>query len=233
MAVLSVTTTALAQTLLPGNYETHKGWGSLGIQVDKDEVLLFTIDTTGANGHTCSLDGKIKGNTGYTETNAEQPQCLILFEVVEPNGLSISTLTNEACRNFCGSRAGFEGKYFLPPPGCNPTEREARRNSFLALYRSHKYSRAYDTLSPLYKQCHDFLTWVEIDAMRNDLAITQFHLGHKKACLSILNDTIGATKANEDELRSNMAPLDFDNYLPVAQATWYNLKQCNKAAEKR
>lgn len=234
VAVIAATPSALAktpstQTPLPGDYETLRGWGSLYITAAQDGALSFQIDAIGANAHVCSLSGKIKGNRGYTGEEGAEAQCVILFEAV-PNGLSVSAQTGEACSNFCGVHAGFEGAYLLPPAGCKQTERWERRDSFTETYRLKDYPRAYETLDSLYRQCGEFMNWVEIDHVRNDLAITQYHLGHKEACLDILKDTIGATQTNEKEL--GLPPADLGAYLPVAQATWHNLKLCGKGAAK-
>lgn len=227
LAALSATSAALAQTPPPGEYETHNGWGALSISAGKNGVALFQIDTIGANAHVCSLNGKIKGDTGYAEAGEADPQCFITFKAV-PGGFSVSAQTPETCREYCGARAGFEGAYLLPPSGCKPDEREARRSFFTAMYRLENYAQAYESLNSFYKQCGDFLNWIEIDKVRNDLAIAQYHLGQNASCLSILKDTLGATQANEEELSASLPPSDFDSYLPVAQATWFNLKLCGK-----
>lgn len=130
-------------------------------------------------------------------------------------------------------RAGFEGTYRIPPRGCRPAERTARRNAFQAQYRSHQYARAEDTLDAFYRECREFLDWIGIDEIRNDLAVTQYHLGRHEDCLRTLRETIGATETGEDKLRSRLPPTDFDTYLPVARASWYNLKLCSGAAPSR
>jgi hypothetical protein len=231
MVVMTTTHSALAQTPPNGEYLTSSG--SLSIRPGKGGSSTFQIDTVGANFHLCSLNGMVKDGMGYVEDEEKsEPQCLILF-TIEKGRINVSTQSDSACRRYCGARAMFEGTYLLPPAGCKLSVREVTRKSFLASYRSKDYSHAYDTLNEMYQQCHDFLNRVEIDSVRNDLAIAQFHLGHKEACLDILKDTIGATQTDEDKLsETRMPPGDFYAYLPIAKATWHNLKLCRSNNSK-
>lgn len=229
--VLFAAPPALAQTPSPGDYETARAWGSLSISTARNGAIPFQIDTLGANAHVCSLGGKIRGDAGYADAGESEPHCFISFKVIH-NGISVSAKTPAACREFCGANARFEGAYLLPPPGCKRDERAARRDLFRDAYRMEDYLRAHEMLDTFYSQCGNFLNWVEIDAVRNDLAITQYHLGHKEECLAILKNTLGATVANEETLASSLPPSDFESYLPVAKDTWYNLKLCGKDGAK-
>jgi hypothetical protein len=231
IASMATVPAAWAQAPAAGDYEMLHGQSFLSVQTNKKGVVSFGINTIGANGHICSLQVKIKGSTGYVEEN-DKP-CLISFEKAS-NGLTVKTSTVDACRNYCGVRAWFEGTYFLPPVLCTSKKRESIKKTFLSDYRFKKYARAYSTLNVMYSQCHDFLDWVEIDSVRNDLALTQFHLGHNDVCLNLLKDTVGATAGSEEALRSQLPPVDFDTYLPVARASWHNIKLCSgKIAEKK
>lgn len=228
---------AIAQTPEAGNYYTKGNWGDLEISMSKDGKRKFKIFTVGANAHMCSLAGEIKDGTGYViegaddptqdnilpieEKDAEEHPCLISFAPVI-NGLDVTS--SGGCGGYCGSRAGFEAIYFKMPAVCQ--SREKSKDLFLVAYRSKAYSRAFDKLNSMYQQCHEFLTWIEIDSVRNDLAITQYHLGHNEACIAILKDTIGAKQTDEEKL--SLPPADFEAYLPVAKATWHNLKLCGK-----
>jgi len=231
IAALATASIARAETPAPGEYETPQGWGTLSVRNSQGGALSFEIQSIGANAHMCDLSGKIKGDKGYTDEEgaaAGEAPCVISFRAV-PAGYSVSAETGDACRAFCGARAWFEGDYLAPPPGCKPAERAEQRAGFASQYRAKDYHHAYDTLDAFYQRCGKFLNWVEIDKVRNDLAVTQYHLGHKDACLAILRDTIGARETNEQEL--SLPPADLDAYLPGAQATWFNLKLCGKGAK--
>lgn len=227
MASLFVGNVTAQQQAATGVYEARGGMSTLKIAQGKDGTLLFVMDTTGANGHVCGLDGRLRGLVGLANVGASQAACVIDFKPGKLS-LSVSTSTPEACRIFCGVRAWFEGEYFSPPQGCAATERKARRKAFTERYRAGQYQSALETITAFYTQCADFLDWIEIDAVRNDMAVTQWHLGNKAACLAVLKDTRGARQTNEDALGADLPPADLAGYLPVAKATWFNLKQCAK-----
>ena len=229
--VIYTSSVALAQPPVSGVYVTREG--TLTLNISKDRTSSFKIGTIGANAHYCLLEGTIQGNTGYATTeNTSDPKCLVLF-TSEQNGINVSTPTEDACRNFCGARAWFEDVYLLPPTACGLSERKATQKTFLSEYRSKNYTHAYDTLNSMYHKCQNLLHWKELDSVRNDLAITQFHLGHKDVCLDILKDTIGARQTNEEMLNQSLPPSDFDSYLPIAEATWHNLNLCGKYQKKQ
>jgi len=174
----------------------------------------------------CSIAGAVEGLRGRADAQPADPVCWIDFKV-DKGRIGVSSKTYDACREFCGMRAWFEGDYLLPPAGCTGKEREARKKPFLTYYKSHDYANALDAVNGLYTQCKDFLNWIEIDAVRNDIAVTQLHLGQRAACQDILKDALGVRYPNKEALQENLPPTDFDSYLPVAKATWFNLRQCS------
>ncbi len=218
---------AFADSPKPGEYQTEGDWGWMKIKDGK-----FEISSIGGNAHICELSGKIEGNKGYTEDDSAAPEdrCVINLKPI-PNGVEVIPETEDTCRQFCGMRAGFEGKYYLPPSDCTHEGRKAAHDEFQEKYTAKDYRRAYATLDAHFKRCSKFMNWVEIDNVRNDLAITQFHLGHKDACLKILQETRAAGATGEDDL--GLPPADQDAYLPTAQATWFNMKKCGGQAKAK
>jgi hypothetical protein len=80
--------------------------------------------------------------------------------------------------------------------------------------------------------------WIEVDTVRNDLALSQYHSGDFAQCLSTLNETYAGKAKDEEGLRSGdsgvyLPPCDFDNYIDVAKSTWYNTGLCTKALLKK
>ncbi len=80
--------------------------------------------------------------------------------------------------------------------------------------------------------------WIEIDQVRNDLALAQYHNGEFQQCLATLNTTLAAKVKNEEELKAGnggvyLPPCDLDNYIGVAKATWFNKTLCTKAMSRR
>jgi len=220
---------AHAEQVVPnGVYEAKGSGGTVVVETDKDGRKRFNIGTLGANGHICSLSGEIDGLTGEAreeDPTPESPVCKIDFTITK-RGISVKPKNYEECSMFCGARASFDGKYFLPPKGCNYEERKGRRELFFSAYQSRQYATAFTYLNSMYMQCKDYLHWVEIDDIRNDLAITQFHQGKKAACLAVMREAIGSVYTDEEKLKEHLPPIDFDTYLRVAQATWFNTRKC-------
>ncbi len=241
IAVLGATSGAWGASPAPGEYETLHGGGTLSISRQEGGALSFHIFTVGGNLHFCDLSGHIKGDKGYahedggSEDSAPQqsppqtsePQCVISFKPVA-NGYSVDPGSDNACRYFCGARAWFEGDYIMPPAGCRPGERESRRANFKSQYDAKDYAHAYETLNAFYRQCGDFLHWMTVDDVRNDLAVTQHHLGRDDACLAILKDNTVGTESGD----VNLPPGDQEAFRETAKATWFNLKLCAKGAAK-
>jgi hypothetical protein len=220
----------------PGNYIAMEDSGSVTIQRDQQNRLTFEIETVGANYHTCQLSGVIQNAVGHTEDNAGQ-RCDVSFESGN-SAVTVRPITLEACRDYCGMRAGFEGIYRIPPSNCTSEGRQAQRDKSLLLYRAHRYPEAVAILRTLTSQCTDFIGWIELDQVRNDIALAQYHNGEYPQCLETLNSTIAGKVKGEAELKSGdggvyLPPSDFDNYSNVAASTWFNKALCAKALKKK
>lgn len=236
LAYISFIESALAGQLeiRPGEYVRENSSGTLSIYPDVQNGLTFVIEATGGNCHSCGdVSGVLRGNRGYVDSSYEEgndPACSFSFS---PDHSSIFVEGTEACRFFCGARASFEGKYALLPEACTIKSRQAQRDESLTLYRSHRYSQSAKKLQALIAQCEEFMNWIEIDEVRNDLALAQYHEGDASHCIKTLNATLAGKVKDEEELRSGkgevyLPPCDLDNYLPIAKATWFNKALCNK-----
>lgn len=78
------------------------------------------------------------------------------------------------------------------------------------------------------------MNWIEIDQIRNDLALSQYHNRESSQCLETLNATLAAEFKDEEELKAGgprvyLPPCDFDNYICEAKATRFNKALCTKA----
>jgi hypothetical protein len=227
-------TPARAQTTPnPAAYEATEGGGSLTVTRDPLGKSRFELEAFGANGHSCRLSGSIDGTTGLVdnEGNANPQACKLRF-TVKTSSIGVEPSEGD-CRYYCGARASFDNTYWLPPRECRPAERKLRREAFNADYRAKAYANAQAKLEALMARCGNFFNWVEIDELRNDLAVTLFHRGHSDACRRVLAQTRAVRYPDADALRNEMPPGDFDNYLPVAQATWHNLALCQQHAPRR
>ena len=231
-----------ASTISPGRYVSAGSRGTVVIRKNSraearfdHAEARFEIESVGSNCHTCSLAGVLRGTTGYEGyadwiVERDSPKCKVSFRQ-DDGVINVSAVTVEECRSFCGARARFDGIYKTVPTSCSANNQRARRNQFLREYRLRKFREASDKASRLLEECGEFINWVEIDRLRNDLAIAQLHDGKPTACLETLATTIAAASLNENDL--NLPPCDHDSYIAVAKATWHNRALCEKANVSR
>lgn len=220
----------------PGKYIFDEDSGTLVIRKGEGKKLIFAIETVGGNGHSCDLTGVLSGARGRADAwsgNETGPRCDIAFSA-KGASIEVKALTAEACRGYCGMRAVFDGTYRLPPPACTDAARQRQRDSSLNLHKARRYSEATQALQDLISHCASFMSWKEIDQVRNDIALAQYRNGELEQCLTTLSHTLAAKVKDEEELASGQGPVflppsDFDNYIPVARATWFNKSLCSKA----
>lgn len=235
----SASAVAAQPEIRTGQYVRDRDSGTLTIRSDEQSKRKFEIESIGGNCHSCSVSGVIRGNVGHADSwgaDGNTSKCIISFSV-NLSKVVVKPTTLEECRAYCGARAAFDGSYVLPPAACKSAGRKAQRDSSLVLYRSRRYSQAASTLQTLITGCGGFMNWIEIDQVRNDLALSQYHNGEISQCLETLNATLAAKFKDEEELKAGgphvyLPPCDFDNYVGVAKATWFNKSLCTKAMTK-
>lgn len=213
---------AQAQFSTPAEGEyvtTEAAWGTLEVQASGK----FRIETIGANGHICDLEGVITNGKAKMEKSA----CHLSFKADGQN-VNVTTNGSDACRDFCGMRAGFEGLYRKPPALCVSKSVEASRKKFKKEYVARNYSAALAAINPVATQCKQFLHWIDSGWVLNDLALTQLKLGDRAGCIRTLQDLAPDAALSDEEVKGNYPPTDADMYLPVVQATRTNLKLCAK-----
>lgn len=211
---------SLAQFNTPnsGEYVISEGaWGTLHVQAGKK----FQIETFGGNAHSCTLSGVISNGKSKIEDSA----CEVTFK---NDGKNVKVATNESsdCRMFCGMRAGFEGLYRKPEPLCMSGAIENSKRVFKKHYLAKNYPAAFDTLNPIATECKQFFNWIESAWVLNDLALTQFKLGNRAACVNTLQPLAKDAAMSDAQIKESYPPTDADNYLPVVHATRTNLKLC-------
>lgn len=223
-----------------GHYVLKGDTGTLLVRRDAQQKLTFEINTIGGNCHTCDVAGVIRGHTGHADSEMQGDSasaCRVAF-VQESAAIRVVPKTADTCRDFCGMRAGFEGTYFIPPKACTAKNRQQARDQFMALYRARRYQQAEDVAQTLLTGCNDFMHRIERDQVRNDLALAQYHGGKPAQCLKTLSATLAADFKDEEGLKEGgngfyLPPCDFDNYIDVAKATWFNRALCTKASLKK
>lgn len=223
----------------PGQYVRDGDSGTLTIRRDEQNKQIFEIESIGGNCHICGVSGEIRGATGHADSwagDGSDSKCDVSFSAGR-SAVDVNPITQEECRAYCGARAGFDGTYRVPSATCTSAGRRAQRDQSLRLYRSHRFSQAASKLQALMAQCRPFMNWIEMDQVRNDLALAQYHNGDFSQCLQTLNGTLAADVKDEDELKSGngntyLPPCDFDNYIGVAKSTWFNKALCTKAMSR-
>jgi hypothetical protein len=216
---------AAAQEVTPGEYVTEQGWGVLRVSPpDAQGRQRLELSATGANGHDCGWTGTLQGPVA----NVDDGACIVHVESGPGRlGLTVAEPQN-ACRDYCGARAWFEGDYFIPPAGCSSREREQARAAFNTLYRARSYAAAQARLDPMFDRCGRYLTWLEDAQVRNDLAITLHHLHRDAECIALEKKLIPDGVRSEDEVEGalELPPADKDSFEPLARAAFHNATLC-------
>jgi hypothetical protein len=213
---------ALAQASSPaeGEYVISDGaWGTLKVQPRGK----FSIATTGANAHICEVDGLIVDG----KSKIGKSSCQVSFKT-EGQDVRVSTNGADACKDFCGMRAWFEGLYRKPEPLCVRKSIAEAKKSFKKSYVAKDYAAALAAIQPIATQCKPYLHWVESAWVRNDLALTQLKLGDRAACIKTLQDLAPDAAKSDKEITESYPPSDSEAYLPVVQATRTNLRLCTR-----
>ncbi|MBE0316658.1 hypothetical protein [Xanthomonas citri] len=216
---------AMAAGPTPGEYGTKQGWGSLQVS-DKGGARHFEMLAVGANGHTCSLEGTLRGDTAEVSDASDTP-CKLAFKPVA-GGFSIAALTPDSCRDYCGMRASFEGDYLKLPAGCTSAASSRRREAYLRDYRGKRYSEALAGMQAFAGECGEFLNWLDRDRFANDRALTLLRLNRPQECLAALDQTMAGRSRDEASFQAEM---DKDSTMlpPIAKSTWFNRKLCEAA----
>lgn len=231
-----------AQTTWPaGEYMSDGGWGRLQLEPAAQGKQMFSLDTLGVNGHSCSLGGEISSGRAVLKEAENNSACIIRF--TGKNGyIQVKPELNDACRYYCGMRAGFDGSYKKPAVGCDSASLKKTRAIFQQQYDRKNYAAAERTLAPVLQRCQRTLFEpVELD-IRNDLALTQAKLGKGAACRQTLKPLAAdAALYSGDETRDQDAichkgdrllpPSDCYSYLHAVRAAKTNLKWCARAGK--
>jgi hypothetical protein len=229
LACLLSAGTAHSANPSPGYYLAEGGWGDLKIKPSNGKALPFKLLALGPNAHTCDLEGVIEGNRAILEGEGGKA-CTVVFSA-SPGLVGVAPVDNEPCRGYCGVRAWFAKTYILPAAKCTPAAKASAQKRFTALYRAKSYTQALAELAPMLTECSKTLHWIEEGHIRNDVAVTQYHLGRIDECKSTLAPVLRDATGDEDSLREALPPTDFDSFLPIAKAAWFNAKLCSSGAK--
>jgi hypothetical protein len=214
---------AHAATIAPGNYVFEGGNGELTIKAARSDGQPFSINTMGGNAHSCGLEGVVKANKAVVGDSA----CTLSFEVV---GTTIEVKIQEAaeaCRAYCGMRAGFTGNYLKPQPECVPSRVKTERDRFKALFGARSFGKARDELLPIVEKCEKVVSVFDWYWILNDLAVTLHDLDDDAGCLKLLAPLQEFAAERDDEIGTG-EPAYADVQRKIAKATRFNLELCSK-----
>ncbi len=210
-----------------GEYIADGGWGTLDISPPKNGGRPFEIESYGGNFHICNLDGAIVGDKATLATYDDEPACTVTFA---PTVQGIDVSSTESCRMYCGARAGFDGLYLKPMAGCGRVALQKTRDDFKRLYDRKQYAPALAMLSPVPTRCARTLDRYANGGILNDIAIVQYKLGQRDACLRTLAPFEEEAAMSDDEIRDGYPPSDADAWLPIVKAARFNLGLCRKTS---
>ena len=210
--------------LAEGEYVTDGGWGRLVVKRHSLGYMTFMIDTTGANGHMCSLQGEVTGSKA-TLTIEDEGSCVVTFTTTT-DGIDVNR-EGESCAGYCGARASFDALYLKPAPGCAPRAVALTRAKFLRLYDKRNWTAATKLLEPVLTTCARTLDPLLEGWIRNDIAIALHKLKDFDACRAVLEPLAEDAASSEKQLREHYPPSDADARMPLLRATRTNLALCS------
>lgn len=214
---------ALAATLqagaAPADYGTERGWGSLTLD---RAARTFAISTVGANAHTCELQGRLSG-AKLNEGTADS--CRITLTEGRDGRIIVAATqaTEEACRQFCGMRAYFDGDYLPLPAACRPDALRQQHARGLADYRAKRFDAALQTWGAGLAACERLMNRFGVWGWRNDMAIAAHRLGRHADCIQWSQAVL------DEAAPIDFPPTDADTAAPLLKAARFNLGQCRQA----
>jgi hypothetical protein len=210
----------------PGRYVTLGGWGELQVSAGPAGRVDFQLDAVGANAHSCSLQGSARQGLAELPTDEGQPACRVRFSPAPRGGVDVTSESDAACHGFCGARAWFPGRYEAEPAECAAAARARVDAEFQRQYKAGRYDAAYARLAPVLSACGELLRPDVDGRLRNDLAVTLFHLHRPADCRAALAPLLETYPGSEDDLRENLPPADFEQMAPILRAARHNAKLC-------
>jgi hypothetical protein len=233
---MAATPASSATRLAAGEYLGEAGSGIVQIGHSAAGRAPFTIDTRGANGHVCSLQGTlVDGRIELVQAVPDDPCRVDLFAQGDRVTVKVMTQTFSACRVFCGLRAGFEGDYRRPEPPCRGDRRRETQAAFLVAFHRRRYRAAQARLEPLLRTCEHWMDQRESGRVREDLAVTAYRLGDRAACRAILAPLTPDADADDAALvaRYNGLPVEVEVARRFAGQTRGVLRLCRTARDAR
>lgn len=224
LILISIQGDCASASLRPGKYIYEGGYGELTIKQELNGKLTFSIGTIFrfmVFMPVCGLDGQLEGNKSIITISDEMEGindglCIVNFSYTS-DGINVDSSN---CDYFCGTNGSFDGLYLKPATGCKANEISRSRKKFKQLYDRKAFDKAYVVLSPVLKNCERVLEREDVGWIRNDIAITEYHIGHYSDCIETLSPLV----KEEDFLYTKTK-----SYEPILNATQFNMGLCGKS----
>uniref|UniRef100_UPI0040569182 hypothetical protein n=1 Tax=Candidatus Electronema sp. TaxID=2698783 RepID=UPI0040569182 len=213
-----------SSSLRPGTYIYEGGFGELIIKLEVNGKLTFSIGTI-FRGMVfmpiCVLSGKLEGSKSIISISDEMEHikdmnCIVYFSSTS-DGVNVDSSN---CDYFCGTNASFDGLYLKPATGCKANEISRSRKKFKQLYDRKAFDKAYAVLSPVLKNCERVLEREDAGWIRNDIAITEYKMGHYSDCIKTLSPLL---KEDQELLYKT------GSYEPILNVTRFNMGLCGRS----
>ena len=130
---------AAAAEVQLGRYVRPHGEGTLVFKRNKQDKLVFDIESSGSNGSSCTITGFLHNGKAHVDPwNAEktEPKCNVRFSAT-PVSVTVNA-DGEECATYCGVHADFIGTYVVPPAACTDASQQKQRERALGSYRMHR-----------------------------------------------------------------------------------------------
>lgn len=208
----------------PGRYVS--GGGSLTIQRAAVNRTTFELTVVSPwNGHTCGpMEGEIREGRARVADGDAESACMVTFSA-GGDGIDVGS-EGEACSEQCGAAVAFEGHYAAVPPECDTPGLSKTRRQFQSAYDAKDFAKALSLLQPVLPKCERVLDGTDAASLRNDMAITQYHLHDAAGCLRTLEPLREDADKSDGELESSYPPFALELRLPAIRAARTNLKRC-------
>jgi len=222
--VLCVAGAAHAQNFAPGEYLGEGGRGNLRLEGAAGGAQKFFLESYGANGHSCQVDGTLRAGTARVPTEDKEPPCVLKFKN-KADGIEVGA-ESPSCQFFCGARATIGDSFLKPPAGCTTAEVKKTRTAFKQQFDKKDYTQARVLLQPVVDKCLKTMNEVDEGWVRNDMALTLLRLNDKPGCVKMLESYKELAAMNDKQLADSYPPFDAQIREPIARATRTNLKLC-------
>ncbi len=229
LCLLPVLAHAQTTAIPAGEYIRAIGTGTLIVAPVSRGGQQFSRGRSASTSIAARWRARVRNLRAELETAKGEPPCLVEFEAI---GANVTVTPSFRLALFLRRARGFRGTYGKAPPGCTGKEVQSARTAFKQAYDNKDYARAQARLAPLLASCSNTLYETDEADIRNDLAVTLYHLGKPAECRDVLKDVEYLADLSDKEINGQYPPSDADARVAIAHAARTNLKLCGGGRNK-